>query len=110
MKRSFVYALEAQNELADIVRYTARQWGAAQARTYAAQLDAAANDLASGQGVFRAWDDVLEGLRVKAVGSHLVFCVGLNGVRSRFNCRCWRSPAFGAEFQILVLNQCDRIF
>ena len=75
MKRSFAYALEAQNELADIVRYTARQWGAAQARKYAAQLDAAANDLASGQGVFKAWDDVLEGLRVKAVGSHLVFCV-----------------------------------
>ena len=48
MKRSFAYALEAQNELADIVRYTARQWGAAQARKYAAQLDAAANDLALG--------------------------------------------------------------
>ncbi len=45
MKRSFAYALEAQNELADIVRYTARQWGEAQARKYAAQLDAAANDL-----------------------------------------------------------------
>jgi plasmid stabilization system protein ParE len=50
VKRSFIYALEAQNELSDIFRYTARQWGAAQARTYAAQLDAAANDIATGQG------------------------------------------------------------
>jgi len=75
VKRSFAYALEAQNELAEIVRYTARQWGAAQARKYAAQLDAAANDLAPGLGVFKAWVDVLEGVRVKAVGSHLIFCV-----------------------------------
>ncbi len=73
MKRSFAYAIEAQNELADIVRYTARQWGSAQARKYAAQLDAAANDLASGQGVFKAWDDVLEGVARESCGQSFDF-------------------------------------
>jgi hypothetical protein len=32
------------------------------------------------------------------------------GVRSQLFCHGGRSPAFGAGFQILVLNQCDRIF
>lgn len=75
MTRSSVYGREAQAELSEIVRYTAQQWGAAQARAYARQIDEAAEDLALGQGVFKDWSAVLPGLRVKAVGSHFVFCV-----------------------------------
>lgn len=75
MTRSFVYASEAQAELREVVRYTARQWGAAQARAYARQIDEAAEDLATGEGVFKDWSAVLPGLRVKATGSHFVFCV-----------------------------------
>jgi len=70
-----VYAREAQAELREIVRYTAQQWGAAKARAYAHQIDKAAADLATGQGVFKDWGDVLPGLRVKVAGSHFVFCV-----------------------------------
>ena len=75
MSRPFVYVREAETELREIVRYTARQWGAAQAQAYARLMDEAATDLALGQGVFKEWSDVLPGLRVKAAGSHFVFCV-----------------------------------
>ena len=74
MTRKFVYSLEAQAELREIVRHTARQWGAAQARSYARQIDEAAGDLATGQGFFKDWGQLLPGLRVKAAGSHFVFC------------------------------------
>jgi toxin ParE1/3/4 len=73
--RAFVYGGEAQAELLDIVRYTARQWGADQARAYVRQIDKAAAELAAGQGIYKDWGAVLTGLRVKAVGSHFVFCV-----------------------------------
>jgi len=73
--RPFVYSREAQAELREIVRYTAQQWGAAQARAYARQIDEAANDLVTGLGVIKDWGTVLPGLRVRAAGSHLVFCV-----------------------------------
>jgi plasmid stabilization system protein ParE len=73
--RPFVYSREAQAELREIVSYTAKQWGGVQARDYALQIDEAATNLARGQGVFRDWGDVLPGLRVKAAGSHFVFCL-----------------------------------
>lgn len=75
MTGSFVYSREAQAELREIVSYTVKKWGAAQARNYARQIDEAATDLATGQGFFRDWGDVLPGLRVKAAGSHFVFCL-----------------------------------
>lgn len=75
MTRKFVYALEAQAELREILRYTAKEWGAAQARAYALQIDEAAADLATGHGIYRDWGEALTGLRVKAAGSHFAFCV-----------------------------------
>lgn len=75
MSHRHIYAQQAAAELREIVRYTTRQWGAAQARTYARQIDAAAAELAVGQGAYKEWGDVLPGLRVKAAGSHYVFGV-----------------------------------
>jgi len=72
---AYVYARQAEAELREIVRYTTRQWGATQARTYARQIDMVAAALAAGQGVFKDWGDLLPGLRVQAAGSHYVFCV-----------------------------------
>lgn len=73
--RAYVYTHQAEAELREIVRYTTRQWGAAQARAYARQIDDAAAALAAGQGVFKDWNELLPGLRVMAAGSHYVFCV-----------------------------------
>lgn len=63
----------AENDLRDILRYTTRQWGAAQARAYARRIEDAAADLAAGRGVFKDWGEVLNDLRVKAFGSHYIF-------------------------------------
>ena len=72
---AYVYTRQAEAELREIVRYTTRQWGVAQARAYARQIDTVASALAAGQGVFKDWGDLLPGLRVQAAGSHCVFCV-----------------------------------
>jgi len=72
---SFSYTRQAENELREILRYTTRKWGPAQARAYARKIEQTATALATGRGVFREWDDLLPGLRVKSAGSHFVFCV-----------------------------------
>ena len=48
-----MYAREAEAELREIVRYTARKWDAGRAQAYARLMDEAAADLALGQGVFK---------------------------------------------------------
>ena len=76
---NYVYTREAEAELREIVRYSTRQWGVAQARAYARQIDAVAAALAAGQGVFKDWGDLLPGLRGQGAGSHYVFCVDRPG-------------------------------
>lgn len=75
MTRPFIYSERADADLREITRYTRKHWGPAQARTYARQIDAAASEVAQGQGVFKDWSTVLPDLRVKAVGSHCIFCL-----------------------------------
>lgn len=72
---AYVYTRQAEAELREIVRYTTREWGAAQARAYSRQIDAVASALAAGQSVFKDWGDLLPGLRMQAAGSHYVFCL-----------------------------------
>jgi len=49
--------------------------GQAQCNAYVAQPEAAATELALGQGAFRSRDDLLPGLRVRRAGQHLLFCL-----------------------------------
>lgn len=49
----FVVLEEAQEDLREIARYTEAKWGAAQARRYAAQLDACFNAIADGHPAAR---------------------------------------------------------
>lgn len=79
MTRACVYSQPAEADLRAIVRFTVRQWGVAQARADARQIDDAAAALAAGQGAVKNWDAVLPGLRVKAVGSHYIFGVDRPG-------------------------------
>jgi toxin ParE1/3/4 len=73
--RTHVLAQAAGADLREIARYSLRQWGAAQARRYIAQLEAAAAALASGQGVFKDLGTLHPGLRVAGSGKHFVFCL-----------------------------------
>ncbi|MBW7899879.1 MAG: type II toxin-antitoxin system RelE/ParE family toxin [Rhodocyclaceae bacterium] len=75
MTRPYLYSTLADTDLREILRYTQRKWGAAQARAYARQIDDAAAALATGHGVFKDWSALLPGLRVKQAGSHYIAAV-----------------------------------
>jgi plasmid stabilization system protein ParE len=71
----YVLTRGAGADLRDITRYTVEQWGAAQCRRYIHLLEAAATDVACGQGHFKSWNDVLPGLRVRKAEHHYIFCL-----------------------------------
>ena len=75
MSRRYVLTRSAQADLQQVVRYTQREWGTAQCRAYIERLEAAATELALGQGRFRQRDDLLPGLRLRLEGHHYVFCL-----------------------------------
>jgi len=75
MTRPYVLTRGAAADLRGIIRYSAEKWGEAQSLAYAAQLEAAACEVALGQGVFKQADDLLAGLRVRQAGKHILFCL-----------------------------------
>ena len=79
MIRTHVYAPAAAADLREIARYTTKQWGVAQARSYIKQIDDAAAAVASGQGVFRTPSELQPGLLVATSGKHYIFCLPRQG-------------------------------
>jgi plasmid stabilization system protein ParE len=75
MKRPYVLTCSAASDLRSIVRYTREAWGEAQCRSYVAQIETTATELALGHGVYRNREDLLPGLRVRLSGHHYVFCL-----------------------------------
>lgn len=75
MTQAYVLSKGAVADLQEITRYTLKQWGEAQCRSYIAALEAKAEALAQGEGFFKDMDIVLPGLRVAATGSHYIFCM-----------------------------------
>jgi len=75
LTRAYVLTRSAAADLQGIVRYTMATRGQAQARTHVARLEAAATEVARGQGPFRNRDDLLPGLRVRRAGHHFLFCL-----------------------------------
>lgn len=75
MTKLYVLAQGAAADIREITRYTAEKWGEARCRAYIAQIEKAANDVASGQGVFKDMGAFFPGLRVKGAGRHFIFCV-----------------------------------
>lgn len=73
MTRPYVLSRGAAADLRDIVRYTVETWGEAQSVAYVAELEAAACEVAQGQGAFKELDDLLPGLRVRRAGTHVLF-------------------------------------
>ena len=78
-RRPYVLTKGASADLREISRYTAETWGETQRRAYVKQLQEAASEVAEGRGVFKDWGAVLPGLRVKAAGSHYLFCLSRPG-------------------------------
>ncbi len=75
MTRLYVLSKGAEADLREIARHTVAQWGTEQCRTYIAALEEKAQALARGQGVFKAMDAIMPGLRLATSGRHYIFCL-----------------------------------
>jgi plasmid stabilization system protein ParE len=71
----YVLADDAQTDLREIIRYTNKQWGEAQTRSYIAQLKQGMTRLATGQGVFKDLSEVYPALCTAHCGRHFIFCL-----------------------------------
>jgi plasmid stabilization system protein ParE len=72
VKRAYVVSKGAAADLREITRYTVAHWGAAQCRSYVAELERASEAVARGEGAFRDLSAVFPGLRVIVSGKHFI--------------------------------------
>ena len=63
----------ARADLESIWDYTATHWGEEQAEDYTRNIQAACEALSKGKMVSRSADDIRQGYRKVAVGSHVMF-------------------------------------
>jgi toxin ParE1/3/4 len=73
--KPYVLTQGAAADIRNITRYTLETWGHEQCTAYIEQIEQAASDVATGQGVFKDMGTVLPGLRMKRVAQHCIFCV-----------------------------------
>jgi toxin ParE1/3/4 len=73
MSAGYRLAPAAQRDLADIWTYTARVWGALQAKHYILSIRDACEALALGRKRGQPIDDIRPGYRKFTVGSHVLF-------------------------------------
>lgn len=71
----FDLTLRATADLLEIVRYTHRKWGDAQAQRYREELDLALQHLSLTPDVGRKRDAIAPGLRSFAVAQHVAFYI-----------------------------------
>jgi plasmid stabilization system protein ParE len=72
---NYVLTKDAEADLRGIVRYTSKEWGAVQVRTYIAKLKAGIARVAAGQGAFKELDALYPALRMARCQHHFVFCL-----------------------------------
>ena len=75
MNPSYALTTAAEADLRDIIQYTRKRWGDAQARTYAASLKTSIERVATGQGLSRDMATLHPGLRVIQCEHHYIFCL-----------------------------------
>ena len=72
---AFVLTKAAEADVRDIIRYTRRQWGGDQTRSYIAGLTRGIEAVAAGAGVFKDMTAVYPGLRMVHCQHHYIFCL-----------------------------------
>lgn len=75
MTAPYVLTAAAADDLRAIVRYTKKQWGDAQVRSYMTKLERGIVRLAMGQAVSRDMSDLHPGLLMSHCEHHYVFCL-----------------------------------
>lgn len=78
MTAPYILTRGAAADLREVVRYTLQTWGESQCQAYIAEIEGAVAELATGQGTYKARDDLLPGLRVRRAGHHYLFCLPRN--------------------------------
>jgi toxin ParE1/3/4 len=76
----YVLTTEAEADLRGIIRYTRKEWGAAQVRRYIGDLEEGIATLAAGQGLFTDMGEVYPALRVARCNHHYIFCLPRDGM------------------------------
>jgi len=71
----YVLLPAAEADLRDIIRYTRKQWGDAQTRTYVAKLQRGIESMADGQGASKDMAGLYPGLRMLRCEHHYIFCL-----------------------------------
>ena len=79
MNASYILLAAAEADLRDIIRYTRKHWGNAQARSYVAKLQRGIEAIAAGQGLFKDMSPLHRGLRMARCEHHFIFCLPRNG-------------------------------
>lgn len=72
---AYVLTDAAASDLRDIIRYTRKQWGDEQVRSYIVQLEQGMARLAAGEGAFKDMSAVHPGLRGARCQHHYLFCL-----------------------------------
>lgn len=73
MTAIYVLLPAAEADLRDVIRYTRKQWGEAQARTYIAKLQRGIESMAEGQALFKDMTALYPGLRMLRCEHHYIF-------------------------------------
>lgn len=75
MTAPYVLTAAAEDDLRSIIRYTRKQWGNAQVRSYVAKLEHGIVRIATGDGVFKEMSELYPGLRMVHCEHHHIFCL-----------------------------------
>jgi toxin ParE1/3/4 len=75
VRRSYDLTWSARDDLKEIVRRSAKVWGAQQTRAYVRKLEEATEAVVKGIGVFRDMSVLHPGLRMIHAGRHFIFCL-----------------------------------
>jgi plasmid stabilization system protein ParE len=71
----YVLSAAAEADLRDIIRYTRKEWGDAQTRSYVTKLQASIESVATGHGFFKDMSALYPGLRMVRCEHHYIFCL-----------------------------------
>lgn len=75
MTAAYVLTDAAETDLREIVRYTRKQWGDEQVRSYIAKLKHGIERLAKGSGASKEMSDLYPSLRMVHCEHHYIFCL-----------------------------------
>ena len=75
MTTDYILTAAAEADLREVIRYTRKQWGDAQVRSYIAKLEGGIARLAAGEGVFKDMTALYPALRMVRCEHHYIFCL-----------------------------------